>query len=71
MITLTKLNGDQFVINADLIERVEGGADTVVVLSNGHQYVVRDSRDAIVARVVAYRASVERLARSQDPLGQA
>lgn len=66
MITLTKLNGDEFVINADLIERVEGGSDTVVVLSNGHQYVVRDSRETIVARVVAYRAAIAKATQGGD-----
>jgi flagellar protein FlbD len=58
MITLTHLNGTDFVVNPDLIERVESGPDTVVVLTNGHQYVVRTSPDEIVRRVIEFKGEV-------------
>ncbi|MHB8733304.1 MAG: flagellar FlbD family protein [bacterium] len=58
MITLTHLNGTDFVVNADLIERVEGGSDTVVVLGNGHRYLVKTRPEEIVQRVVLYKAEI-------------
>lgn len=62
MIALTQLNGHEILVNPELIERVEGGPDTVVVLTNGHRYVVTTPPDEIRARVVAYRAEILRRA---------
>jgi flagellar protein FlbD len=55
MIKVTRLNGSETVINAELIESVEATPDTVISLTTGHRYVVHESVDEIIARVVAYR----------------
>lgn len=43
MILLTKLDGKNFLLNEDLIETVNETPDTVIVLENGHSYIVRES----------------------------
>lgn len=58
MILLTRLNGTQVGINADLIERVEATGDTVVSLIDGTRYVVSESCADVVDRVVEFRARV-------------
>ena len=45
MITLRKLNGSQIVVNAELIENMEPGRETVVALTNGNRYIVMESAD--------------------------
>ncbi|HEX2550642.1 MAG TPA: flagellar FlbD family protein, partial [Nocardioidaceae bacterium] len=50
VILLTRLNGSQFGINADLIERVETTGDTVISLIDGTKYVVAESPADIVDR---------------------
>ncbi|MCS7235342.1 MAG: flagellar FlbD family protein [Armatimonadota bacterium] len=60
MIKVTRLNGTETVINADLIESVEATPDTVISLTTGHKYVVHESVDEVVARVVAYRLACRR-----------
>ncbi|GBD29053.1 hypothetical protein HRbin32_00137 [bacterium HR32] len=55
MIRVTRLNGTETVINAELIESVEATPDTVISLTTGHRYVVHESVDEVVARVLAYR----------------
>ena len=40
MITLTKLNGTQFVLNSDLIEVIQENPDTTIRLTNGITYIV-------------------------------
>jgi len=55
MIKVTRLNGTETVINADLIESVEATPDTVISLTTGHRFVVSESVDEVVARVLAYR----------------
>jgi flagellar protein FlbD len=55
MITLHRLNQQEFVLNADLIETLESTPDTLVTLTTGKKMIVRDTLLGVVARVVAYR----------------
>ena len=57
MIRVTRLNGDQFALNPDLIERVEGHPDTVAFLVDGTKYVVRESVDDVLQGMLEYPAS--------------
>lgn len=54
MITLTRLNGKRFVLNAELIRTVEENPDTVITLLSGDHVVVRESLREIVDMVVEY-----------------
>jgi flagellar protein FlbD len=70
MIKVTRLNGTETVINADLIESVEATPDTVISLTTGHRYVVHESVDEVVARVLAYRLACRRCpeeSKTEDP----
>ena len=58
MILVTRLNGAPFAINADLIERVDVTPDTVLSLVDGRKYVVAESAQEVIDRVVAFRAAV-------------
>ena len=58
MILLTRLNGATFAVNADLIERVEATPDTVLSLVDGRKYVVAETAQEVIDRVVAFRAAV-------------
>lgn len=58
MILLKRLNGTEFGINADLIERLEITPDTVVTLVDGTKYVVADTVDEVIDRIVAFRARI-------------
>jgi flagellar protein FlbD len=58
MITLTRLSGSVFVLNSDLIERIDCTPDSVVTLIDGKKYVVSESLEQIVDAVRAYRSEV-------------
>ena len=58
MIILTRLNGDQFAINCDLVERVDSHPDTVLTLVDATKYVVAESLTEVIERVRDFRASV-------------
>lgn len=58
MIWLKRLDGSPFVINADLIELVEATPDTVVSLHTGRRYIVKESVDEVIAKVIAYKRSL-------------
>jgi flagellar protein FlbD len=54
MITLTRLNGSRICVNSFLIEHLEETPDTVVTLTNGQYFLVRESIDQIVEAAVSY-----------------
>ena len=55
MIKLTRLNGEEFVINGDLIEIVDANPDTVITLINEHKFVVREKIDEVIEKVIEYK----------------
>ena len=62
MIQLTRLNHVPLIVNADLIEHVEVTPDTVVALTTGQKYLVLESADEVVEKVVDYRRAIMNLA---------
>lgn len=58
MISLTRLSGTTFLLNADLVERVDCTPDTVVTLVDGTKYLVSESLDEVLAAVIDYRAAI-------------
>ena len=58
MIRVTRLNGEQFALNPDLIERVEAHPDTVAFLVDGTKYVVKESVDEVLREIREYRAGI-------------
>lgn len=58
MISLTRLSGSVFLVNADLVERVDETPDTVVTLVDGKKYVVTETLDEVRERVIDYRAEI-------------
>jgi flagellar protein FlbD len=58
VIRLTRLNGSEMFLNADLVATVESHHDTVVTLVDGKTYVVTESAETVVAHITSYRASV-------------
>jgi len=58
VIRVTRLNGERFALNPDLIERVEGHPDTVAFLTDGTKYVVKETVDEVLQEIREYRASI-------------
>jgi len=54
MIKLERLNGDDFYLNALLIEQVQSHPDTTITLSNGKKIVVKTDEAELMRRVNAY-----------------
>ncbi len=55
MIQLTRINQTPIVLNSDLIEHVEGTPDTVVTLAGGQKFLVLESPQEVIDRVIAFR----------------
>lgn len=61
MIALTRLNGDRFVLNAELIRTVEENPDTVITLTNGDHVVVKEPMREIVRLAIEYGRHLRRM----------
>jgi flagellar protein FlbD len=61
MITVTRLNGKQFVINAEIIRSVESNPDTTIILMNGDHLIVKEDMSRVVELAVAYGRSLRQL----------
>jgi flagellar protein FlbD len=57
MIKLTRLSGEQFVLNADLIKYVESRPDTFITLTSGDRVVVKEHPDEVICRALTYHRS--------------
>lgn len=58
MIELTKLNGKSFFLNAEYIETVESTPDTVITLTNDKKFLVKETKEEIVAMVIDYKKKI-------------
>ncbi len=54
MITVTRLNDQPLVLNAELIKTVESTPDTLITLINGDRMMVKESMEEIVRKAVEY-----------------
>ena len=58
MIRLTRINHVPLVVNADLIEHIETTPDTVISLTNGQKFMVLESSEEVISRVIDFRRAV-------------
>lgn len=66
MIKLTRLDGQAFILNADLIRYVESRPDTFITLVSGERIVVEEGMQQVVELAVDYQQRKALL-----PLGRA
>ena len=58
MIELTRINGKSIVLNSDLIEHIECNPDTVIKLTNGNKFVVKETMQEIIDKIMSYKGRV-------------
>ena len=61
MISLTRLGGQRFVLNAELIRSVEETPDTTITLVSGDRVLVKETMREVVERSVEYGRSLRTL----------
>ena len=66
MIKLTRLGGEAFILNAELIQYVEARPDTFVTLTTGERIVVTESMGEVLRRAVAYQQAKHLIPRPSD-----
>ena len=55
MIEVTRLNQKKIVINCDLIEYIEANPDTVITLTTGNKFVIKESVEETIEKVISFK----------------
>lgn len=55
MIQLTLLSGKPYWLNPHQIEHMEANPDTTIVLLSGNRILVKESTEAVIEAIIAYR----------------
>ncbi|MCG8514342.1 MAG: flagellar FlbD family protein [Halanaerobiales bacterium] len=54
MIKLKKINGEEIVVNASLIESIQSTPDTVLTLTSNKKILLMDEVDEVIEKVINY-----------------
>ncbi|WP_326910439.1 flagellar FlbD family protein [Sedimentibacter sp. MB31-C6] len=60
MVEVIGLNGEEFVINANLIETIEFIPETKITLTTGKYFLVRDPKEEIIDKIIEYNQKIFR-----------
>ncbi len=55
MIKVTDVGGNVKYINCELIEKIEIIPDTLLVLTNGHNFIVSDKPEDIIEKIIEFK----------------
>lgn len=58
MIEFTRFNDSKFYVNPELIETVEETPDTVVTLTTGRKFIIRESAAEVTDMIIDYKKKV-------------
>ncbi len=58
MISITKLNDKELVINCDLIECIESTPDTTITLTTGRKIIAKESVDDVIDKIMNYKRKI-------------
>lgn len=60
MVEVLGINGESFLINANLIEKIEFIPETKITLTTGKYYLIKDSKEAIIDKIIKYNQKIIR-----------
>ena len=58
MIRVIRLNGSDIYVNPDLVLTLEETPDTVLTMTNGEKFVLKDKVEEVVQRYIDYKRSI-------------
>ncbi len=58
MINVTGMNHIKMVLNADHIEKMEEVPETLITLTNGKKYIVLETTEEVIKRVIEYKRKI-------------
>jgi len=56
MVKLTKINGQEFFVNSDLMEFIESTPDTIISLTTGKKVIVKETAEVVIEMIIEYKS---------------
>jgi flagellar protein FlbD len=66
LIKVTDVGGNEKYLNSDLIEKIELIPDTLLVLVNGHNFIIKESAEEIIERIIDFKKRCNESLKSVD-----
>lgn len=60
MIEVTGLSGEIFMINSNLIEKIEFIPETKITLTTGEYFLIKDTKDEVINKIINYNQKIFR-----------
>jgi flagellar protein FlbD len=60
MIAVKKINGQEIVVNCELIQTIEFSPHAIMTLTTGEKIIVDETRDSILQKVMEYKRAVNK-----------
>ncbi len=58
MVKLMGLNQKEFILNSEHIEKIEEVPETLITLVNGKKYIVLDTSEQVINKVIKYKNKI-------------
>lgn len=58
MIRLTKMDGEEIIINAEAIEFIEEAPHTIITVTSDKKVIVEESADEIIEKTIEYKSKI-------------
>lgn len=58
MVKLMGLNQKEFILNSEHIEKIEEVPETLITLVNGKKYIVLDTSEEVINKVIKYKNKI-------------
>nr|WP_312577380.1 flagellar FlbD family protein [Sedimentibacter sp.] len=58
MVEVTGLNNEMFIINSQLIEKIEFIPETKITLTTGRYYLIKENKKEIVDKIINYNRKI-------------
>jgi flagellar protein FlbD len=58
MIVVKKINGEEIVVNSDLIETIEFTPHAVLSLTTGEKVILDETREELLRKIIEYKRAI-------------
>jgi flagellar protein FlbD len=60
MIAVKKINGQEIIVNCELIETIEFSPHAVMTLTTGEKLIVDETRDDLLRKIIEYKRAINK-----------
>ncbi|MDF2677889.1 MAG: endoflagellar protein [Bacillota bacterium] len=58
MIEVKSLSGEEFILNSNLIEKIEFIPETKITLTTGKYFLIKDTKNEVINKIINYNQKI-------------